>query len=782
MDTSLKKVIWISLLCILVLSSVFVWVQSQRGTDVQRVLADTRQKLRQQGFKTELADFKFTTDAASRAREGALTTFSSPPQFSPAGERLDLMPMAGNDAVIVIWKQDWLKTEGDPIRWQDLHEVLDGSRWMLDDACAAALSGPISFNLDAFKGSGMLLRHLATLRGLATLLSSREMLELHEGNPDAAWTNLLATTRLVTGWEPEPAVISHLVRFGLANYAFNATWQALQTNGWPETRLAGLQREWEAVDFFTNLPETAAFRRASVVALCEEQRREPLSGGVSFSDFIKETVRSPMLIYADMKSRVNEARYRSYGTYADEKDLLLYFQDREIELRRAIQSPTWAEMSALPGVTNVVLFKTPYRSRLQSFMNAGAGGSAYLRNGGGLLSRAAEAESRRRILITSIALERYHNTQGAYPPTLAGLVPEFLKTPSLDFMDGQPLRYRLTDDGHFILYSVGLDGVDDGGKPPLRETRRLRGMRSGGGSGRFFGAPPEADIVWPRPASAGEVAELRQAEIAAARVEADETEEQQAAAQWEHTARHQADVEKLFATPAFPIAQDMVYEGHPLSEVLRNPASTGTNILSLAELLTLKQVVTGAEPETVTFQVPAAYDVLTSFGSLTLVVDTNNDDSDEGCHAQQVECARATNGDCLLVWNTIYESAGKHALQMALELEKPINHQDFISGPVSPFVISNLCQFSTGSAHFDPETGVTFHARLPEANASYVIECNTTNGARLKTLSGGTSDGILKVHWDLVDDHGQRFTGEYFNSVLHLTLTDSGRTQTLRGP
>jgi hypothetical protein len=32
-------------------------------------------------------------------------------------------------------------------------------------------------------------------------------------------------------------------------------------------------------------------------------------------------------------------------------------------------------------------------------------------------------------------------------------------------MDGQPLRYRPNPDGTFLLYSVDLDGRDDGGKP-----------------------------------------------------------------------------------------------------------------------------------------------------------------------------------------------------------------------------------------------------------------------------------------------------------------------------
>jgi hypothetical protein len=76
----------------------------------------------------------------------------------------------------------------------------------------------------------------------------------------------MVATRLVTACEPEPAEVSQLVRFGNTTLAFNATWQALQTNGWPDDKLAQLQREWEGLDFFKHLPETMAFKRASSLA------------------------------------------------------------------------------------------------------------------------------------------------------------------------------------------------------------------------------------------------------------------------------------------------------------------------------------------------------------------------------------------------------------------------------------------------------------------------------------------------------------------------------------
>jgi len=784
MKTGLKTLIGVIFPGIAILAIAPALSQAGPEPDLKQAVADTRRVLREQGFKTDLGDFNFSTDAAARAREAALTRFSSTVRRPTPGEMIDFMPMATDDAPIVIWQQEWLKTESDPVPWTDLQDWLDENRKGLDAACEAAGSGPIRFNLEASRGAAMLLKHLAPLKQLSQVLGSRALLELHAGHPDAAWTNLFAATRLVTAWEPEPAEVSQQVRFAMTSLAFNETWQVLQTNHWPDDLLARLQAEWEMVDYFKYLPETVAFKRAYMVDLCQRERQEPEVGGFSGADFFKELVESPGSAWHVMTRYLNESSYRSQGSYEDETNLLRFYRDREVELRNAVKAATWLEMRQLPGVTNPVFFPSKYRSRWFSMMSIRETTTARFNGRSSFPSRAAEAEARRRILVTAIALERYRGRHGAYPPALGALAPEILKTVPVDFMDGQPLRYRPTDDGHFILYSVGLDCVDNGGKIQARGTRqelfRRRGAFMGSGPS---GDVPEADIVWPRPATAAEAAAKRELEEAARAQQVDEAEAMQANAQWELTARHQAAVDALLAPPVVTNLPDVIYHGRPLSETLGNPASSGANRLSLLGMLTLRQIITGAEPETVTYEVPIAYAVVTNLGELCLYIDpTNNDDSEEGCNVQQMECDRATNGDCLLVWSTIYERPGKHALQAGLILnDLPPDKQAF-AGPLQPYAVSNLCQFSITSAHFDQAAGATWRARLVEQNGRYVLECNTTNGMPLRTFAGTTSNGDIKVHWDLTDSHGQRFTGDDFDSVFRLTLPDSGRTQTLRGP
>jgi len=70
----------------------------------------------------------------------------------------------------------------------------------------------------------------------------------------------------------------------------------------------------------------------------------------------------------------------------------------------------------------------------------------------------------------AIALERCRLAHGEYPESLDSLAPQFIAKLPHDLINGQPLTYRCTDDGQFVLYSVGWNETDDGGVVGLRES------------------------------------------------------------------------------------------------------------------------------------------------------------------------------------------------------------------------------------------------------------------------------------------------------------------------
>lgn len=65
-------------------------------------------------------------------------------------------------------------------------------------------------------------------------------------------------------------------------------------------------------------------------------------------------------------------------------------------------------------------------------------------------------------VISGLAIERHRLSNGRAPDGLNKLVPTYLDTVPRDPFDGQPLRYKKLVKG-YVVYSIGEDGVDDGG-------------------------------------------------------------------------------------------------------------------------------------------------------------------------------------------------------------------------------------------------------------------------------------------------------------------------------
>ena len=111
-------------------------------------------------------------------------------------------------------------------------------------------------------------------------------------------------------------------------------------------------------------------------------------------------------------------------------------------------------MNAWPGPAGAN-FRSPY-----SFLEA-----IYLPN----MAKAAQRTAYNQTLVNearvACALERYQLAHGGYPENLDVLVPQFIDTLPHDVIGGQPLPYRRTDAGKYLLYSVGWNETDDGGTP-----------------------------------------------------------------------------------------------------------------------------------------------------------------------------------------------------------------------------------------------------------------------------------------------------------------------------
>jgi hypothetical protein len=76
-------------------------------------------------------------------------------------------------------------------------------------------------------------------------------------------------------------------------------------------------------------------------------------------------------------------------------------------------------------------------------------------------------------ILVAIALELHRREHGQYPKTLDELSPKYLPTLPPDRINGAPLKWRLIN-GKPLIYSVGADGDDDGGRLPIAPGGKVR--------------------------------------------------------------------------------------------------------------------------------------------------------------------------------------------------------------------------------------------------------------------------------------------------------------------
>ena len=186
--------------------------------------------------------------------------------------------------------------------------------------------------------------------------------------------------------------------------------------------------------------------------------------------------------------------------------------------------------------------------------------------------------------------------------------------------------------------------------------------------------------------------------------------------------------------------------------------------------LTVKQVITGEEPDIATFEVPVSYSTLTNIGIAKFWLD-----GEAGAEFQSFK-QNPTNGLTLLVWKTLFDPPGQHVLQPRLYLKTAdfstvIQPVTTAVGPLLSFQTTNALQFDPFYLNYD-HNGATLFART-YSGTTYSIELRDPNGSHLKTITGTVAAGATEINeaWDLIeDDIGHTaYTGNSFTAAFTVT-------------
>ena len=264
----------------------------------------------------------------------------------------------------------------------------------------------------------------------------------------------------------EPNIKSLQSRPEIVEELCQTSWQLMQFTNLHETQLRRLQTAWEELDILRTVEPAFALQRAYVEDRSDAKRRKLslwqktpkelfkiLTGSIKdFNGTKKALLHNALLVRESYTNEITEYRKAQAALEA---------------------ARSFCHSHAVAALTN----KVPHADVLKTVLIAA---------------------TLRQMTVTAIALQRYHLENGRFPETLSALQPAFLKEPPVDFMNGELLRYKPDKDGLFLLYSVGLDGLDDGG---------AAWPKKGKNGSPFFAWEEGQDMVWPQAATDAEVAE-----------------------------------------------------------------------------------------------------------------------------------------------------------------------------------------------------------------------------------------------------------------------------------
>ena len=315
-----------------------------------------------------------------------------------------------------------------------------------------------------------LLPHLSSVKGLSQTFMIRSAAQIQERKNDEAFADLRTVFRLGETLRNEGYLISQLVRIAVYQNAFRALAEGQAERSWTEPQLLELQRLLETIEFRSGLLLSLRTERNVGILTIDACRLHPLLFQTIFHLIDRETG-SPG---AELLFALPPGIMPSGWYYQNMSEIAANFQDI---LGPLVQNPIARLPNHGEDLVNDLAKTGPYHFLAHLLRPA--------------LSRSLikfdRTETLREMAIVVCALERFRLRHQNYPETLSTLAPEFLATLPLDFMDGQPLRYRHTDDGWFRLYSVGSNRIDDGG--------RLRAS--------LDKTDEELDWLWPVPVEEG---------------------------------------------------------------------------------------------------------------------------------------------------------------------------------------------------------------------------------------------------------------------------------------
>jgi hypothetical protein len=305
------------------------------------------------------------------------------------------------------------------------------------------------FTLDLKAGAGMALPHLTLFLDAARLCSLRMRAHLALGNSAAAYDDFCDAFHAYHALVDEPVLVSGLVRIAVLSMIIDALDDTLADHDWNESNLQGIRGVLDSVAIWRDYTLAFSSERGFGNSAAEELlAMSPANRARKINSFLNNAFVPPSLpanswigaLVPDRLIRDNQLRD---NRYMDE----LLSRVRQDGTGFNPDAPTPSDADHLTQSQRWFFFLSV------------------------LSAPVFENVSRRYQLIATrfdqariaIAVERFRIARGTIPGTIVELFPDFMAEVPHDIFTGNAMIYWRSEDGKFILYSVGPNRRDDGG-------------------------------------------------------------------------------------------------------------------------------------------------------------------------------------------------------------------------------------------------------------------------------------------------------------------------------
>jgi len=309
---------------------------------------------------------------------------------------------------------------------------------------------PLNYE-NGFDAASELLPWLANMKRCAQFLHLRSLAELQARQGEPALADIKLLFRVSDCVREQPFLISHLVRIAMTAINLQPIYEGLAQHRWSEAQLIELEQLLAQQDYLADFKFAMRGEKITAIATFEKQR---LTRETKYAEESHGTNKIVAISYRFMPSAYFYQNELAFAQMHEQFILPL------VDLTNRIIAPAALRQSQAAVEAQKKHCFWPYKAQAVMVIPAISA----------CVMKIAKIQAQVDLARVACALERYRLAHSEYPETLAALAPQFIEKLPHDIINGQPLHYRRTEDGKFILYSIGWDEKDDGGKIFLTKT------------------------------------------------------------------------------------------------------------------------------------------------------------------------------------------------------------------------------------------------------------------------------------------------------------------------